>query len=200
MLVIGYNGSTYKFNFNDMENSSRETKLNDGIYAVATAASHLAWHGAKVIGNSHGGSVDIKSGQLTVNDGQLQGGSFIIDMSTIKSDEKIEALVGHLNSPDFFDTANYAEAKLEITGVAASEQAAEYLVKADLTIKGHTNPIEFKVQVTAEGSNLTAISDFTIDRSQWDVRFGSGKFFENLGDSMIKDEISFKVNLRAQLQ
>jgi polyisoprenoid-binding protein YceI len=174
--------------------------LADGAYAVDPAASRLAWHGSKVIGKTHTGTVDIKSGELTVRGGRLAGGSFILDMKTIKSDENLAALVQHLQGADFFDTANYPEAQLVITGVAASAKTGEYRAKADLTIKGHANSLDFTATVGAVDGGLEAASDFSIDRSKWDVRYGSGKFFDNLGDNLINDLIAFKISLQARRQ
>jgi polyisoprenoid-binding protein YceI len=173
------------------------TTLADGAYAVNPAVSHLAWHGSKMIGKSHDGTVALKSGQLTISGGRLSGGAFVIDMTTIQSDEGLANLIQHLNSADFFDTANYPEARLTIVSVAA-DAAGAYRLQADLTIKGHTNPIEFTAAVGVVGGCLEADSDFTIDRSRWDIRFGSGKFFENLGDNLINDLIGFKVSLKAE--
>jgi len=176
---------------------SNSVTLADGAYAVNPAASRVAWHGSKTVGAGHTGTVAIKSGNLSVKNGQLDGGSFVLDMTTIKSDDGLDALVQHLNKDDFFGVAAYPEAQLVITGVNAGASAGACSVKADLTIKGHTNPIEFTATLEGTDTGLAAAADFTIDRSLWDVRFGSGKFFQNLGDNLIKDEIGFKVSLQA---
>ena len=171
--------------------------LNDGAYGVDVVGSRLSWQANKIVGATHSGTVDIKSGELQAQGGRLQGGSFVLDMTTIKNDEKIEALLKHLNSADFFDTANFPEAKLSITAVEPGVRVGEYAVKADLTIKGHTNPIEFTATAGDNDGVLEVASNFTIDRTKWDIRFGSGKFFDNLGNNLINDLITFGVSLKA---
>ena len=45
----------------------------------------------------------------------------------------------------------------------------------------------------ADPNNATAT--MTIDRSEFNIRYGSGSFFENLGDKTIYDEFDLEVNL-----
>ena len=64
-------------------------------------------------------------------------------------------------------------------------------VKAHLTIKEITHPIEFEVQ--RNGNWFMA--EIVVDRSKYDVRYGSGSFFDNLGDKMIYDEFTMTVKI-----
>jgi polyisoprenoid-binding protein YceI len=178
--------------------SSPAQILKDGSYKVDTANSQLAWAASKIIGDPQSGLVNIKSGQLTVKKGKLSGGSFVIDMTTISNDHKIDMLTKHLSSDDFFAVATYPEAKLVITSVQASQTAGDYLVKANLTIKAVTAPVTFSAHVTNQGGVLQATAAFEINRTTWNVRYGSGKFFQNLGDKAVKDEIKFQINLQAK--
>jgi len=52
--------------------------------------------------------------------------------------------------------------------------------------------------VKIEGGVVNAAADFDIDRTQWDLKYGSGKFFENLGDKMISDNFNLKLKLIAR--
>ena len=115
-------------------------------------------------------------------------------MTSIKSDEKLDRLEGHLRSDDFFGVEKNPVSKLVITGSTPFDKGSATL-KGNLTIKGITNPVEFKatMQKTDEGTRFFA--NIVIDRSKYDIRYGSGSFFDNLGDKTIYDEFKLKVNL-----
>jgi polyisoprenoid-binding protein YceI len=152
--------------------------------------------GDNVVGKTHRGTINLKEGYIDTRDSKLIGGSFVIDMGTIKDNDGSEMLVKHLSGQDFFDAAAYPESKLEITSVEPdSSRKGYYVAKADLTIKNKTNPISFDIFLGENDKAITAKAKLSIDRTLWDVRYGSGKFFQGLGDKMIKDEIKYDVNL-----
>ena len=155
--------------------------------------STINWTGKKVTGE-HTGTVSLKSGSLTYENGRLSGGMFEIDMTSITctdlEGEWNQKLVGHLKSDDFFGVANYATATLNITKVEGGDNGS-FNVTADLTIKGKTNPVSFAV--TPDGDSFSA--NITVDRTLYDVKYGSGKFFDGLGDKMIYDNFELAVNL-----
>lgn len=162
--------------------------------SVDLSKSSLKWTGKKVTGE-HFGYISLKEGTLNVNNDQIVGGTFKIDMSTITvtdiEDPDYNAkLVGHLKSDDFFGVATYSVSKLKIKE-SSKFKNGEAEVKADLTIKGATHPISFKVK--QEGKAYTAT--ITVDRTLYDVRYGSGKFFDGLGDKMIYDDFILEVKI-----
>ena len=71
----------------------------------------------------------------------------------------------------------------------------QYKVEGDLTIKKTTKPIKFIANIKEDGSIIVATADIQIDRSEYDVRYGSGSFFDNLGDKTIYDEFDLSVEL-----
>lgn len=162
--------------------------------AVKTEESKVTWKGYKVTG-SHEGTIQLKSGKLEFDGDQLIGGNFVADMTTIistdLSGEYKGKLEGHLKSDDFFGVENHPTAELEITDVKSSGKNA-YEVTANLTIKGQTNPVNFEMSVY--GSKATA--NVKIDRAKYDIRYGSGSFFDNLGDKTIYDEFDLVVDLQ----
>jgi len=164
--------------------------------AVDVSTSQITWTGKKVTGE-HMGHIHFKSGQLLFKGSELSGGEFIVDMTTItctdlKDEEYNKKLVGHLKSDDFFGVSTFSESNLKLTSVKKAGNG--YDVKGDLTIKGKTNPIAFKVK--SAGNKF--MGTMVIDRTVYDVRYGSGKFFDNLGDKMIYDEfeLAFEVNMK----
>jgi len=164
---------------------------------VNAAASTLEWTGRKVTGK-HNGTINLKEGSLQIKDGFLLGGTFVIDMTTIKDTdmqgEYATKLEGHLKSDDFFGVEAFPTATLVITQANAKGEGM-YDIKANLTIKGITQPINFTTQIIPEGKKYKATSNITVDRSLFNVKYGSGKFYEDLGDKTIYDEFDLKVTL-----
>jgi len=163
--------------------------------AVDTEASEVVWTGRKVSGQHHG-TVDIKSGSLTVNDGQITGGNFVIDLTTI-TDQDLEGeykgkLEGHLKSADFFDVENHPEATFEITGVEQGAEGGLVKVSGNLTLRSISKNITFDANVQeATDTSVKATADFNIAREDWGITY-SGK-----ADDLISKEINLKVTLVA---
>ena len=162
--------------------------------------SSIKWIGSKVT-SSHEGNVSVLKGALSINHGTLVGGEIAIDMSSItctdiESEKKNQYLVDHLNDEDFFNTESFPIAIIQIDKVIKGK-GDDYNIAALLTIKGITNPIVFDASFDMVGKSFTANAKIVIDRTKWGIKYGSGSFFENLGDKMILDEISFEVLLKS---
>ncbi|MDA1009283.1 MAG: YceI family protein [Bacteroidetes bacterium] len=174
------------------------TKPHIDDVRVNEKSSTIKWIGSKVA-SSHEGNVNIAKGSLAIDHGTLVGGQIAIDMNSItctdiKSEDKNKNLVGHLKSEDFFNTKAFPLAVIKITK-AVKGKGNSYKIIADLTIKGITHPIAFDADVTITGLNFLAKASIKIDRTKWDIKYGSGTFIENLGDKMILDEITFDIFL-----
>lgn len=160
---------------------------------IKASESSINWVGKKVTGE-HSGTLGLSQGFLVMDGDKITGGEFVVDMTTLKvTDLKGEyktKLEGHLNSDDFFGVANNKEAKLVITSATKGEET--YKVTGDLTIKGKTNPITFDLGL---GGDMAKAS-LKIDRTKYGIRYGSGSFFENLGDKTISDEFELAVTLK----
>lgn len=176
------------------------TTSNVETYRVDTSQSQLTWKAYKVTGE-HEGTVSLKSGNLQFEDGKLTGGSFIIDMTSINNTDlsgNMKAkLEGHLKSPDFFNVEEHPTASFVITRVISRGTPGDYKIVGNLTIKNITKEIKFLAKVTEEGDKVVANADITVDRAEFDVRYGSGSFFDNLGDRTIYDEFDIHVKLVA---
>ncbi len=153
----------------------------------------LHWLGEKVLGE-HNGTIGLQDGWLTWNDNSITAGEFVIDMKTIKDDDGSERLEGHLKSDDFFGVEKFPTSKLVITESTAFEKGSG-TVKGNLTIKDITNPVEFKAAMQKKDDGTWFFANIVIDRTRYNVRYGSGSFFDNLGDKTIYDEFKLKVNL-----
>jgi len=155
--------------------------------------TRLEWLGEKVLGK-HTGTIQLQSGWLVWENNRITSGEFLIDMKTIVDDDGLKNLENHLKSDDFFSVEKFPVSKLVITGSDSFEKGTA-TVKGNLTIKGITNPIEFTAAVQKKDDGTWFYSNIIVDRTRYNVRYGSGKFFENLGDKIIYDEFKLKVTL-----
>ena len=134
--------------------------------------------------------------------GVLISGEIVFDMNSISTnstgrgddEENLSGLAGHLKSADFFDAEKYPEAKF-VVKEAVKNSETSYTLKGDLTIKDKTNPMSIEASVTNENGMVAIKGTTNVDRSLFDVRYGSTKFFSDIGDNVIGDEftLDFKV-------
>jgi polyisoprenoid-binding protein YceI len=176
------------------------------IFKLDMAASTVAWHGKKVTGE-HNGTIAYKNGEFGVDNGKITAGKFEIDMNSIVNldltDEATnKKLVDHLKSDDFFMVSTFPTSKFEITKVEPMNDATKpdfnYTVTGNLTIRDVTKSISFPANVKIEGDVLKANADFDIDRTDFGLKYGSGKFFKDIGDKMIYDNFNLKINITAK--
>jgi polyisoprenoid-binding protein YceI len=163
------------------------------------SATKISWYGDKIIGSAHTGTIGLMDGWLSTDGNVITGGEFRVDMKSIVNtdikDEKMrERLIGHLKSDDFFGVERYPVAKLVVTG-SSEFSDGKATVRGNLTVKEATHPVEFTALWSKSGEVSTYTATIVFDRSKYDVRFGSGKFFSNLGDNAINDEIKLEVQL-----
>ena len=172
------------FSFTAVEGYKKEIKVEN---------SKVVWKGYKVTG-SHEGLIAIKSGFFNFDNDKLSGGEFTIDMSTISSTdlegEYKGKLEGHLKSNDFFGVEEFPTASLIFTKVKSTGKNS-YKVIGDITIKGKTETISFDLSVYGNKANVS----LKIDRTKFDVKYGSTSFFEGLKDKAIYDEFDLVVDL-----
>lgn len=175
-------------------------KAKSANYKVDGTASSINWLAKKVTGQ-HGGTIAMTSGTLTVANDNITGGSFVIDMNSIKctdlTGEWADKLIGHLRSDDFFSVEKNPTAQLTITKVNY-ESANKANIDANLTIKGITKAISFPSAISKKGDVLVAVSTIRVDRTKFDIKYGSKSFFESIGDKAIEDEFEITVNLVAK--
>jgi polyisoprenoid-binding protein YceI len=186
-----------------------KVEVKEEVMVVDTAATNnvdvstsvITWKGEKPTG-THNGVIMLKEGAIIMDGEMLTGGEFVIDMASIQNKdldaESAAKLVGHLTSADFFDIATYPTSKFVITSVEETE--GELAVTGNLTLKNVTKSITIPATVyTTEGVTTFESAKFFIDRADFNVKYGSKKFFDDLKDKFINDlmELSFVVNTTA---
>jgi polyisoprenoid-binding protein YceI len=172
---------------------------NNHYAAIDTKQSSVEYKGSNLHG-SHSGYVTISKGELLIEDGQLTGGSAEIDMKSI-ADENHQGksgVVEHLKSADFFDVEKFPTATVTITKVTPGN-AEDKQITANLTIKGITHEVLFPANVVVKDGLVQATAKFAIDRTKWNIRYGSGNFLDPLKDNVISNNIEFTITIVAQL-
>jgi polyisoprenoid-binding protein YceI len=165
---------------------------------IDPATSKLVYLAKKLTGE-HTGEVKIKNGHLNFEKDLLTSGDFEIDMTTIinsdiQNPEYHTKFINHIVSDDFFSTLKFKTSKLVIKSVKKNK-GTNYSITADLTIKDITAPITFDAEVTKEKANAVVV----FDRTTYGIKYGSGKFFQNLGDKMIMDNVQLTVSLTTKI-
>jgi polyisoprenoid-binding protein YceI len=176
------------------------TVIKPVTYKIDAAKSTFKWTGKKVTG-SHWGYIKFTDGDITTDGANITGGKFTVDMNSmdcqdLPADKGGAKLIGHLKADDFFGTDKFATSNLVIKS-ATSTGAGQFDVKADLTIKGITNEIAFPAAIAMDGKTLTAKAAFKVDRTKFGIKYGSGNFFENLGDKAISNDFEVEIDLAA---
>lgn len=160
---------------------------------VDTEQSTVKWVGKKVTGQ-HEGTIKLESGSLQFDGKTLTGGNFVIDMTSITVTDlegKGKAnLEGHLKSDDFFGVEKHNKATFTVTKVNKLDDK-NHAISGNLTIKGITKPINFTMAVESNSATAKVI----VDRSKFDVRYGSPSFFNDLKDKAIYDDFELFVTL-----
>jgi polyisoprenoid-binding protein YceI len=183
--------------------------MADGTKTVQInpSESAISWVGRKVTG-SHAGKVPIQAGEVILEGEKIKSGTFGFDLSQVKvtdiSDQKQNAkLVGHLKSPDFFAAELFPTAQFTIDSAVPMAKplpsGENTTIKGTLAIKGISKPIEFPAKVAVKDGIAEARGKAKLDRTQWDIRYGSGKFFQGLGDKLIYDEFEVDFDLKGKV-
>ena len=202
LAIVVLSNSIFAQSTTKTKQAATTTKVVTAVKVVGinTEASNIKWIGKKILGQ-HNGQVKIQSGTLTVKNNAISGGEFTIDMKSITCDDLTDAdynkkLIGHLTSSDFFNVEAYPTATLKITKVLKNTKIANtYNLTANLTVKGITKSITFPATFKKVGNVFEGNAKITLDRTKWDIKYGSSSFFEGLGDKAIKNEIELNVNI-----
>ena len=117
-----------------------------------------------------------------------------IDVASLEGGRKA-SLMNHLKSEDFFGVDKFSTASIIFQSNQSKIKNNQLDLNASLTIKKITHPIDFSAEIIEVKPFLKAKASLVFDRSKYDVRYGSGKFFENLGDRLMLDEVNVAVDL-----
>ena len=173
------------------------SSIEAGSYVVDVAASTMTWSGSKTLVENYvdAGTMQVKEGTIVVEGDTISQANFVFDMASIQATTMAkgggqDALTGHLKSDDFFAVETYPTAEFVLTSAVADADVSlshRYMLTGDLTIKGVTNAVSFPAVIAMRDGKLSAEAAFDLDRTMWNVRYGSDNFFDNLGENVISD-------------
>ncbi len=197
------------------EKEKAQADKGSTTYELNKEKSALQWTGRKQSGK-HDGTVDLKKGSLKAKGGSLQAGSFVVDMTTIHVTDDMDSshfnkLMGHLRSEDFFNVDSFPTSKFELTGVKPYEgdsamkigldtmkKKASHTIQGNLTIKGITkNVSEIPAWIKVGDGKVKALTEFSFDRTRWDIKYKSKSVLDNLKDGFIYDKVDLRISLQA---
>jgi polyisoprenoid-binding protein YceI len=185
--------------------TSTEVVFSDGTYKLDISSSQVLWQGEFLTGLKENGTVKFQSGDFELENSIIKSGQFVVDMNTIDSTPFKERLVNHLKNDDFFSVEKYPTSTFVLKSMApSSENGAKmgrYVLAGDLTIRGITKPISLIATITQDPANpdiLIAKSSMAINRADWEIKYNSATFFQNLGDKIIRDAVVLELDLKAQ--
>lgn len=204
ILFLFFVGCDTKKDTEISSNSSNKISPERGVYSVVIDETELSWIGKELSTKIHTGTLNLRGGKIqVVNDNDING-TVTINMSSINVTDlqgrAKEMLEGHLRSSDFFDVELYPEATLSFKSKSFNKLNNKISFEGQLTIKDITNPIIFDATLLETTPNLKAKAILSFDRSEFNVRFRSGSFFENLGDKLIFDDIDVNITLVTKKQ
>lgn len=181
-------------------------------FVINSTTSIVEWKGTKPTGE-HVGTVNISKGKILVQDGNIVAGKFAMDMASIINTDIADAelnekLIDHLKSPDFFNSEEFPQATFEITDLKQYDGEAlengsrpTHSITGNLTIKGISKSITFPAMVKMSDTQISATTpEFLIDRTEWDIKYKSTKFFDDLKDKFISDEIGLKLSIQSEIK
>lgn len=173
-------------------------------YTVDGPGSQIVWTGSKPTGN-HSGTINITDGKLMAENGQLTGGEFDLDMTSItvtdlQPGQGKEDLEGHLKTGDFFEVEKYPNGKFVITNVEATsgKPGVTHTITGNLTMKDQTKSVSIPANVAVSGDVISAVApNFTIDRTEWGIVYNSQGLASTAKDKIIYDEVGLNLQVKA---
>jgi len=181
------------------------------VFAVNLETSKVDWKAFHKGGFApRWGTLAIKAGELSFSAGELTAGEFTIDMQSLKvdpasvteKDKKYSELETHLKSADFFDVEKNPTAEFKITKVAnldtpteGAVEGANKTVNGNLVLKGKSLNVSFPAKVTLVDGAVTVQAKFTVNRSDWDLKFGTSE--ADPAEWMISKDIEIGVDVKA---
>jgi len=187
------------------ERLGQTVDLEDHLYAVNTDDSVIGWTGRNANGKHHG-TLKLSKGEIQVRKGAIQG-TFEIDMTTIKNkdlegDPLQPVLIAHLLSDDFFFVKMFPKASFILDAARVVESptlsSPNFEVQGTLELRGVKADIRFPATVNRrEDGSVSIEAHFDMDRTRWNVLYGSSRFFEHLGMHLVYDLITIELRISA---
>jgi polyisoprenoid-binding protein YceI/ligand-binding sensor domain-containing protein len=174
---------------------------NEQIYHVDQKESLITWKGSMKLSSNekHIGTISLSKAELWVVNNQFVGGNFLIDMNSMEYGDKKDknTPIQHLKSADYFDVKRFPFASIEITKVDSLSDKT-FQITGYLTIKSVSHVVSFPATITIQNGILNATANLTIDRTVWGINYRSQKFYDQIVDQTVSDDIEFEIKIVAK--
>ena len=187
------------------EETERVLCLENRVYKINAEKSLIEWAGRSP-SSKHHGTVRITEGKITVIDGKVSG-KIEINMESINNidlegDPLQPVLISHLKSDDFFFVKMFPTAKFTIQSAFPLKNptlsAPNFEVHGTLELRGVCAEIQFPATLSRlEDGQCSVEAHFDIDRTRWNIIYGSSRFFRHLGMHLVFDLISLQMRILA---
>jgi polyisoprenoid-binding protein YceI len=144
------------------------------------------------------GSLKLQGGHVTTDDtGKLESIEATVDVTSINTADGQRD--GHLNSPDFFDSASHPTMTFKSTSITP-KGANEYTVTGDLTIRGTTKPVTLEVETTETAKDpwgqtkIAATATGKINRKDWGLVWNQ---VLETGGMLVSEEVKLTLDVQA---
>ena len=175
-----------------------EVKAEPVTYSLDASKSTLSWKGSMSPEYFHTGTVDFKEGSITMEGDSLTAGSFVVDMTSLKTTdadkEKGGYLIGHLQGtmvdedhPQemFFNTPKFPTVKVKLGAYADGK------LTTTLMILGSELTQDVPVKITADDKGASIKGKFSMDFTSLNI---PGLQKDDKGEG-ISPMIEFDLNL-----
>jgi len=176
----------------------------EGIHQIDIQRSRIEWIGRNLL-NRHFGTLRVRAGEIEVRHAAIARGKLTVDMDSIQNADVEDPalrklLIAHLKSDDFFDVQRFPTAEFQLSNITAFADSKpgnpNTEIRGTLTLKSVSNNIAFPAIVAPTPDGLLAVdAHLDLDRTRWNVRYGSGKLYDKLGKHLVNDQISIELKL-----
>jgi len=217
LTVLAFAGAALMFTAcNDKKENVKDVQevaaKSGESYNVDLATSNVTWKAFHKGGFApRWGTLNIKTGEVSVENGALKAGDFVIDMTSLKvdpasvteADKKPADLEAHLKNEDFFNVAKNPTSDFKITSVADlagdlpkdAVAGANKTVSGNLTLLGKSVNVSFPAKVTVADGKAGIEARFTVNRADWGIKFGTDE--TDPAEWMISKDIEIGINVKA---
>ena len=155
------------------------SEVRAGSYALDAAHGKITWSLSHLGFSTYYGQFVNVQAQLTLDPANPANSSLTATIPLTEVDSNSDGLDRHLQTADFFDTANHPTATFVSRSVTLdADDANEATVVGDLTLRGVTRPVVMEVEFNQAGPSMgnTYRAGFdgeaTIKRSEFGIAYG----------------------------
>lgn len=166
-----------------------------GTYVLDQSRSNTSWEADRTFATTHHeGDIEAVTVSVIVNrSGAIMDGLATFDLQSItvtepSNEERAAQLLGHLQSPDFFDVEQFPLATYDLGQAIPNDKIPGFTLNGNATIKGITVGLPAGVPIEQLDDNTLHIqTPLAIDRTLFDITYGSQKLADMAKDAIIDD-------------